>query len=224
MRLALVDDDYCIHQQFVEALMDQTVDLFFEGQSFLKTLETVSYDLIFLDIYLPDTTGFSLGRLVRNSSFNAFCPIVYLSARTDAALKLFSTQPYDFIIKPIESNQIKTLVETIRFGASFESIEFKQGRELLRVNLKDIIYFESRCRLLFIHTRRETYRTYHKMSDFSLDYPFFRIHQSYLVNLDYVLEFSHNKVVLWDGTQLNVSRKYQELLKNLLLKNLRSLQ
>lgn len=217
MTIVLVDDDNAIHEQFSLVLPDCQLEMFLDGTSFLKVVDIQPFDIIFLDIYLPDTTGFTLGQRIRSSPINSFCPIVYLSAYTDAVLDLFSTQPYDFLIKPLDPDDIHHLVRSIRYGSLMNSIEFNHGRQLVRVALRDLVYMESRGPVVQIHTRLNTYRTYAKLSDFFLEYPFFRIHQSYLVNLDYVLEIGCNKLWLCDGSVLPISRKYQKQLNHLLL-------
>lgn len=218
INIVLVDDDYLIHEQFTSILSDQRLDLFLNGSTFLETLDQTTYDLIFLDIYLPDMTGMALGRRIRQSPNNSFCPIVYLSQHTDAALKLFATQPVDFLIKPVSAERIRHIVDSVRFGTLGRSIEIKQGRRMIRIMQRDIIYMESIQRLLMIHTRQQSFRTYHKMTDFDLSYPIVRIHQSFQVNLDYAAQVTKHQIYLFDQTVLPISRRYQEDIRQLLVR------
>lgn len=92
--------------------------------------------------------------------------------------------------------------------------------------LKDILYFESSRRLIKIKGKNESGKFYGKLNMVEKNLengkiPFLRIHQSYLVNFRFIKEISFYKVVLFDGTELQISEERQKNVRekyNILMK------
>ena len=86
---------------------------------------------------------------------------------------------------------------------------FSVDGEVLRIPLQEILYFESQKYKLYVHTTRGVHQTRISLKEISAQLSgadFFRIHASYLVNMDYIAKFCKGSVELRNGQTLRVSR------------------
>lgn len=96
----------------IETMLNQIADqlnihveisVWFSGETLQDYLNKGNrVDLVFLDIELMRLSGIDLGHYIRKELNNINIQIVYISSKTSYAIKLFKTQPYDFLIKPIK--------------------------------------------------------------------------------------------------------------------------
>lgn len=217
MRILLVCGNHAVHEKYTSLLPDDHLDIFSSGQAALPSLSQKAYDLIFLDLDLSDTSGVSLGRQVRLSRLNANCPLVFLTSRSIISLDLFSLKPKEFLLKPISSEFLLPLVDSVRRTQLIKTLTIRQGRESIQLAQSDIFLLESRGPVVLVHTRRACYRTYCKLSDFTLAYPFVRIHQSFVVNLAYVAEIRSTCMILFNDREVSISRRYRPKVNQLSL-------
>ena len=91
MRIAICDDELQCRQQTVQAIdecmrsIDILTDVFESGRDFLQAFQKNPYDLVFLDIEMPETDGISLARKLRSLSRDV--PIVFLTSHIEYALE-----------------------------------------------------------------------------------------------------------------------------------------
>ena len=80
----------------------------------LKLLETVSVDVILLDINMPEMSGFDLCLILKNDARHRDIPVLFLSAAQDTAHKLaaFRCGGVDYITKPFQREEVLARVET----------------------------------------------------------------------------------------------------------------
>ena len=166
-------------------------------------------DILFLDIELFQMTGIEVGNYIRNQLDDMGMQIIYISGKASYAQQLFKTQPLDFLVKPISQSQIKdTLEMALRvMKKKKERFEFQQGKDYYYVPMGDIIYFVSEGRKVKIVTMKETYEFYGRLKEIAkgLSEDFIVIHQSYIVNEEYIFRYTYEMVELTDGTILTIS-------------------
>lgn len=116
-------------------------------------------DVLYLDIELFKMTGIEVGNYIRNDLDNMGIQIIYISGKPSYALQLFKTQPLDFLVKPINQEQINHTIETVIkiINRKRERFEFHQGKVFYYLSQGEIIYFESRGRKINIVTGKKTY-------------------------------------------------------------------
>lgn len=114
--IAICDDETftcsAIEQQLLDlsekANIPMQVDVFYSGNGFINYLRNkIQYDILFLDIELQDINGIEIARYLRNSMNDEHIQIIYISSKTEYALKLFKTRPMDFLVKPFNVNDIE---------------------------------------------------------------------------------------------------------------------
>jgi len=105
-RIAAVDDDI-----IVQALIKKTfssfewpVDTFNDGRDFLKELKNDVFDLIFLDLMMPDVNGFAVLQFIKDNGITT--PVIVLSAlsRKESVIKAMDFGIKSYMVKPLKPN------------------------------------------------------------------------------------------------------------------------
>ena len=109
MRALLIEDNYDLSESLYDYLQSHgvVVDCAYTARSALGLLEQLSFDVIILDINLPDINGFELCKRLRNEYQNT-TPIIMLTALSSLEDKLsgFSSGAEDYLVKPFEMAEL----------------------------------------------------------------------------------------------------------------------
>ena len=167
-------------------------------------------------------TGIEVGSYIRNQLDNMRLQIVYISGKASYAQQLFKTQPLDFMVKPILQEQINEVMDlALRIiKKRNERFEFRQGKEYYYVPMGDIVYMVSEKRKIKVVTVKTAFEFYGKLKETAkcLSEDFIMIHQSYIVNKEYVFRYTYEMVELMDGTILTISPAKRKLVRDKLLR------
>lgn len=224
MNIAICDDQQAfldfekqtVEHYFAEWTEAVRICTFSNGTSLLHALEHKQFDIVFLDINLPDFDGFEIAeKFTRNDN----TLLIFVSSYDDLAIQSFDYHPFSFISKMEYNEQIGKVLNscTERLRRNIETITITCNRELVKLSIKDIAYIES-CRnavLFHMQNSKETFRTTATMSKFEQElsvHGFVRIHSAFIVNLAAVRKVS-KEVALDDGTTLFMSKKYASTVK-----------
>ena len=95
------------------------------------------------------------------------------------------------------------------------------GRDICRVSMDDIYYFNSVGRIIQIKMRDGMKKFYGQLKDVYNRLPgsFYMIHQSYIVNSKYIYRYSYDSIELKNGEVLTISRTYRNAMRQRLFKN-----
>lgn len=198
-------------------------NVWYSGEGLRQYLEAGNHlDILFLDIELFKMTGIEVGNYIRKQLDDMGMQIVYISGKSSYAQQLFKTQPLDFLVKPISQAQINETMETaVRIiKKKEERFEFQQGKEYYYVPMGDIVYFGSEGRKIKAVTMKSTFEFYGKLKEIAKRLPeeFIVIHQSYIVNREYVFRYTYEMVELVDGTILTISLANRKLVRDRILR------
>lgn len=179
-------------------------------------------DILFLDIELFKMTGIEVGNYIRKQLDDIGMQIIYISGKASYAQQLFKTQPLDFLVKPISQEQIKEVMdEAIKIiERKNRKFKFQQGKEYYYVSMGDIIYLESEGRKIRVVTLKAAFEFYGRLKEIAkgLSEDFIVIHQSYIVNKEYVFRYTYEMVELIDGTVLTISSVNRKQVREKLLR------
>ena len=192
-------------------------------------------DLVFLDVEMPNRTGFDLLAQFPEKNFE----VIFITAFNHYAIRAIKFSAVDYILKPININEfieavkkvinkkkdktshggdaIKILMENLRSAQpSRLAIPTSDGMEYL--NPKDIIRIESdrSYSWFFITGNRKVLVSRHlkEFQDLLGDRSFFRSHNSHLINLRFVKKFIRKEggyIEMQDGEQIPISRGRKDL-------------
>ena len=95
-----------------------------------------------------------------------------------------------------------------------ELLFIKSGRTVINIRFTDILYIEAHKEYLQIHTKDQKHLVYKRMKDMAASLPasFIRIHNSYIINLQYLQKTNVQSVQISDK-ELPVSSSYKEVLQ-----------
>ena len=228
LQAAICDDEKQICSELETALrkillecnIPHEIDVFFSGEMLCDKIESQAhYDLIFLDIEFAKTeiNGVEVGKRIRDVYERQTISIVYISWEEKYSMQLFKVRPLDFLIKPLEYNQIEQVLQIYLklFRIEAEDFVYKTRLETHREKIKNIVYLESRNRKLILHLsdgRKKIF--YGTLKDVFSDYlqnaNFLHIHASYVVNYNYVSAITRSNVVLSTGAALPISKQKKD--------------
>lgn len=201
-------------------------EVFYSSDSLYSAIIDGKYfDMIFLNVQFDDgMSGIELGKKIQDDLQNEKTKIVYISDSTDHAIKLFASRPMDFLIKPFDE---KKTAEAIRKAMALSAIEsehfeFKINQTFFKVMLKDIIYFESSGRNVIINTINGKYKIYDKLCNIEnrISKNFIRVHQSYLVNKEYIQRYKYDELTLLHDKIIPISNSYRKDVRYKILNNI----
>jgi len=206
-------------------------DICRSGIDAFDKIKTNRYDLIFLDINLPDMSGIEILEKVNPEAY-----IIFTTAYDKFAIKAFELGAIDYLLKPISKERFNQSVDRFflrntnnmntekLLGHSFS---FKENRNNFIVPFQEIIYFSSVAKHTVIHTKDRDFETPKLMKEIDNMLPekfFIRIHKQYIINMKFILNlkiYSHGlyQVILSDedDTTLPVGKTYLSKLKSVLV-------
>ena len=137
----------------------------------------------------------------------------YISSYEKYFRELFEVNTFRFLGKPIDKQKCqKYLLEAVELiNRNKKYFSYQYNREIFRIKINSILYFESNKRKVMIHrVDGKVLEYYGKLDDVekevvALDISFMRTHQSFLVNCDYVFRCGTKLIELTDGQRIPVS-------------------
>lgn len=227
LRIAICDDDKILVEQIEEMLknclnkkmIEHYIEVFYDG----ITLETSyrsgeRFDIIYLDIEMSNKNGIDAAKSIRKLDRDVL--LIYVSSYETYFLQLFEVEPFRFIKKPIKVEEFEE-VTRLAYERVIEDdayFEYKYNKTVGKVLIRKIIYFESSGRIINVHTEDGDYRYYGKLDEVEQrlainKIPFLRIHKSFYVNFHYVDKITFSKLILFNGTILQISQDRQNIIR-----------
>lgn len=171
--------------------------------------------IVFLDINMEGADGLETARRIK-----AECPkvhIVLVTAYINYALEGYKVKASRFLLKDdLEqtlSECVNDILREIRQEEQTAEFGFVEGNVCLRVG--DIIYIETNRHKNVFYTTGQTYSIYKKMDELEKELAgmgFVRIHQSFLINMQYIEKISSYVMVLTTGKEISVPKaRYPEV-------------
>jgi len=216
--ILIVEDDSQIAeslQEMLEILGHTVVGVAESYDNAIKLLENGSIDLVLLDIQLKgDKTGIDIAESIKEKYQ---LPFVFTSAYADDETINAASQhsPYGYIIKPYSMNDIKAAIEIAIHNhrsikefpddkgglVNKESLFVKHNSRIVRIDINDILYIEASGDYAIFKTPNKGYivNTTIKKLESKLDPTrFVKIHRSYIINLDKVIDIEENSLLIAD--------------------------
>ncbi len=192
-------------------------------------------DLVFLDVRMGDGTGFDLLNRFENIDFK----VIFVTAFEEFALKAFRFSAVDYLLKPVDPQELKDAVmkvsgqlsqenhkqlsnlsESVQSG-KFKKIALRDLDNIHLVNIDDIVHCDSSGNYVrFVITNQNDILISKHLKEYEelfVDLGFFRVHKSYLINLLHAKRFEKADggfVVMSDESRIPVaSRKREQLLE-----------
>ena len=230
-KIAVCDDVASVCNELKTMIMDMkndlickeiAIDTFYSGEALIDNIKEENlYDLIFLDIELGKINGVEVGHIIRKQMEDYVTKIIYISSKDIYDRQLFDVQPLHFLKKPIDSKKVFDDIQLAMKISEKENrnFEFKSFRNTIKVPYRDILYFESRGRKVFLVGTKNNYTFYGNIKDLEEVLPKFFIcpNRSYFVNYEFVTCFKFEELIMTDGSVIPISRNKRKEIRELQL-------
>jgi two-component system LytT family response regulator len=248
LRAVVIDDIETIRKRHITIIKASCPNISIVGQadsveSGIKLITQLSPDIVFLDVEMPDGTGFDLLQKLKPLQFK----VIFITGYEDFAIRAFRFSAIDYLLKPLDANHLIEAVKKaedsmgkevfdIKLSNLFSNLErpknlqkliLKTSDKIYSVNIQDVVNCESDKNYTtfnFINAPKLIVSTNLKEYEAMLaPYNFFRTHQSHLINMAYFDHFiktdGGNTIVMKNKTTIPLSvRKKEEFL--VLLENI----
>ena len=224
MRLAVCDDESSQRLILIDAISkhgtlgdDVSVDEFPDGSSLVGSHRKLPYDIIFLDIQMPVMDGLKAAQCIRREDRSAI--IVFITNYQQYVLQTFKIEAFDYLLKPIASNQVCEVLErALRKHQSLHcKAKFNNKGDAIVLDVNDIAFIESYGRRITLGTRERKFECSGNLNEFEKQlkpYGFCRCHQGFLVNMSFIEGIDGTSFLVSNGRHVPVSvRRRQECLK-----------
>lgn len=233
LRIAICDDDEKFAEQLEDYIFEYTskhsisadVFVFTSGEELLKNFSDEStYDILFLDIELGETTGIELGKQIREKMKNETTQIVFVSSKENYAIQLFDIRPLNFMVKPVEYKKLEYVLNEYDRLYKFQHnyFEYNIGKQRFRINEQSILYFQSQGKKIQMITQEDEKEFYGKLSDVLEtlnEHSFIAVHKSYVINMRYVSEYGKESILMINGDVIPVSRAMRNSISQRIIEN-----
>jgi two-component system LytT family response regulator len=207
----------------------------------IQLIDKLKPDIVFLDIAMPVMNGFEMLQHITYKSFE----IVFTTAYDEYAIKAFKVNAIDYLLKPIDPEELVQAMEKVKekldkheqYNKIDELLkmigqpEVKRKKVALSIDGKikmipfdSIIYCESESNYTYIYLaqgkRVMISKTLKEVEKIIGNPGFFRVQNSYLVNLGHIKEYIRGEggeLIMSNGDEVKVSRKKKEELMKLLI-------
>lgn len=225
MNAIIIDDEPFASKNLhaILKLFEQEVSVIAIASSAVEGIERIDElkpDLLFLDIEMPGGDGFEV---LEKTSFKGY-QVIFITAYSEYAIKALRMNALDYITKPVDPDELTAAIQRAKQNLGkqqsntyqelinghqkgrFERLAIPTMGGLKYIDLKEIIRLESSSNYTTIYTQKEkptlVSKTLKSFDQTLSDSGFIRVHQSHLVNQQYITEFHRG-----DGSYLVLSNK-----------------
>jgi two-component system LytT family response regulator len=211
---AIVIDDEPAARRLMRNLLEEyrdAVEIIAEagsGREAIQKIEELKPGLIFLDIQMPDLTGFEvIEKLVHKPN------IIFTTAYEQYAIKAFESFSIDYLLKPIKEERLaqsinklkqfgkvnpliditglQEIIQQFKAPTQATALPIKSGDRIILLRYENIVYMEAQDKYVFVYTQDgHKHLTDHSLTVLLEKLPgqFHRIHKSYIINKDRIRE------------------------------------
>lgn len=221
MRIAVCDDDEResagLSRMITEYQFSRGVSfdcLFFHnGTELLCGGKGGEYDLVLLDVLMPGVNGIQIAQELRQ--LDKKVKIIFISSSPEFAVESYDVGAYHYLLKPVDKDLFFRLLDRVRselFMQKEQGFVLKNREGVVGISFAGLEYVEVINKTVAFHLADGVvYETAAALADFDetlLSRPeFFKVHRSYIMNLDYIRTISGSCVETKNGYRIPVSRQ-----------------
>ncbi len=206
IKTAIVEDEQPAYQTLKEYLerfgkennVEFSITHYSEGLSFLEECE--GYDLVFMDIELPNLNGMDIATKLREKDTRV--ALIFVTNMVQYAIRGYSVDAIDYVLKPIQYNRFYSLMMKVSRVISLnqeKELVLKTSSGVKKVSLSALLYIQITDHLLIYKTDNEEYEVWGSLANAEKELPgemFCRCNNSTIINLKQVTSFDKECVYL----------------------------
>lgn len=194
---------------------------FVSAKEALDYLKENPINLVFLDINMPDITGLDFSQLLPSST-----GVIFTTAYSEYAANAFSLNAIDYLVKPFNFERFMKACQKAENTLDTDKLQspylfVKDSYDLVRITLSDLCYVQSEGNYLTFFEKDKKTVTRMTMTDALNTLPseyFFKVHKSYVVNLNHVQKVERHQLQVDEDTYVPISGNYHSTLMDELKK------
>jgi len=225
-RIAIVDDEPAMLESICALTSKEarrnhwelTIHRFLSAED----MESLHYDAYLLDISMPSTDGINLALQIRD--LGILSPILFISSVEAKVFEALRAQPLRFVRKAHLAEEmpeaLQAMVKQMKQNDE-QVLVVNSDRNAASIQIRKLLYIECFNKVQRVVTAEQEYRVYSSMDAFTRQLDgkgFFRLHRSYLVNLDAIACVEKKEAVMTNGDRLPISRTLVDEVKHQLEK------
>jgi len=192
-------EKYCVGNDSLNLISS-----FSTGTSILNFMQEEKADLLFLDVEVPDFSGLDL---LQKLPYHP--QVIMTTANKEYAVEAFEFEVADFLLKPLNLPRFTKAVEkasekherfnSVAMASKASELYVRSDGRLTRIPYNSILYFENVGDYIKVITENGNHVIYGALKSLAerLGYPrFLKVHRSYIVNLDRVVDIEDNSIVI----------------------------
>lgn len=193
------------------------ISLFSTGRQFLESLKETRFDIVLLDIQMPDMDGMSAAKALRETDGQT--GIFFVTGYEDYLVQGYEVEAFRYLIKPVSEEKLCGALDLFlkKRDGQRKLLMAETPEGIRRMDAAEICYAEAFAHSCELHTLSECITVKTGISALEketekLGLSFFRCHRSYLINIAQVRAVEKEAAVFPGGIRVPVSRRlYQEL-------------
>lgn len=239
-KIVIIDDEKNIQNSLKHIIDDYAHDVKVFGIAYsvisgIELIRKIKPDIVFLDIEMPDGTGFDLLEQLTSINFS----LVFCTGHNGFAIKAFKYNAIDYVLKPFDIEDVVRAVEKAKENLNLkqkditinqlldfnknsiqkkDKIILKTATDVFIVKISDIYNCESDkgyTTFKFENDKKITVsKSLKEYEDVLKSHNFIKTHQSHLVNMDYVERYRKKNggyIVLKNGREIPISIRKKEI-------------
>ena len=250
LSVLIVDDEPLAREGIRSMLAGSDTEIVGEastGKQALRAIREKRPQLVFLDVQMPELDGFAV---LEQLPADEMPYIIFVTAYDQYAVRAFEVHAVDYLLKPVDEDRFRdslrraTMLIERKNGAELrEGLQalagYLRGKHLQRILVKtggriyfvrtdEIDWIEAQGNYVLLHSGKQSHLIRETIGSLETDLDpqlFLRIHRSAIVNIERIRELQQlfhgdYRVLLRDGTQLTLSRRYRDKARDRLGKHI----
>ena len=166
-------------------------------------------DILFMDIQFGTENGICLASDIQTRY--PWIAIVLITGYLDYARDIFTIHPAYFLVKPVDTDKLTAAIErALEYMDCCQDkpVALQSNGRIFTLKSSEICYIESEKRRLHVYTSEDKFTVYMKLIELKEKLPgcFLSCHKSYVVNMNYIQNFTAQKIILLNQAEIPVSR------------------
>ena len=226
LNVAICDDEIIICNEIKRRLLEirpeYNISIYNSGKDLVNSKS--KFDLIFLDIEMPEIDGMKTAELLRKNDIGEY--IIFLTSHMEYMPDAFKVKAFRFLSKPINNELfLEAVIEAEKEILNNTKIEVIQKDEIKLISRNQILYIESFGDGTYIYTKNEvleTNKTLKYWNDRLETEHFFQTHKTYILSLRYVGKIEDKEVTLnYENIKIPIARRRRKQLKEAVINYVR---
>ena len=184
----------------------------YDGLELLDYCRKNIVDIVFLDIDMPNMTGFEA--IKKLQEYQPEITIVFVTDHTELAYQAYDYHPYQFISKQDLGKLdfiVPRLIRKIVYSKqNDEVVHIRLDNNIMEIRVTEVMYFKSKRNYVLAFCADGSYYEIHanlkSIYKQVCDKGFIRVQRSYVVNCRFIFDFSTSKIILNNNTEITVTR------------------